>query len=265
MGPSSPPASSPLPPPLPPLPAPGAGLTAWELGGRRSGSWIPGVGWGAADMFPAYLLAMGLGYVSLIVSRVWFMAPLKVAGNIAGLEQELFIGAAVLFWIRFVRPSPLAAFGTVSRAWSGVGLGIAVGFGNFFTAGIVIEITIAVVRIFIHRAPSFPRVAKVTSWWELVVVGLALVIAAPLGEELYFRGFVYGGLRKRFPQKVALPISAVAFALWHIEVLRMPYTFVSGLIFGAVYERRRNLLPSMIAHATNNLLGFIALVHAFRR
>ncbi len=50
-----------------------------------------------------------------------------------------------------------------------------------------------------------------------------------------------------------------------VEVLRMPYTFVSGLIFGAVYERRRNLLPSMIAHATNNLLGFIALVHAFRR
>ena len=86
---------------------------------------------------------------------------------------------------------------------------------------------------------------------------LLLVIAAPILEELLFRGIILDGLLKKYSPFVSILISSILFGVAHLN----PWQFVNGLIIGIfsgwVYYRTRSLLPSIIIHASANLSGFL--------
>lgn len=78
-------------------------------------------------------------------------------------------------------------------------------------------------------------------------------------EELLFRGFILGNLRKygEFP---ALLISSLAFAFMHGTFLQMPFALLSGLVLGFIYLKSNSILPSIIVHFLNNSLSVIAIL-----
>jgi len=86
--------------------------------------------------------------------------------------------------------------------------------------------------------------------WPLLLV--AALLAAPAVEELFFRGFVFGGLRSRLDFPLASAASALVFALIHLMPVSAPPLFVVGLGTAALYERHHSLLPSLTAHVTYN-------------
>ncbi len=89
---------------------------------------------------------------------------------------------------------------------------------------------------------------------------LAAIVAAPLLEEIIFRGLVQStlsdalGPRRRWT--VVLVASAV-FTLIHFNVpwQAQPSLFILGIVLGWLYERTGSLLPSMIVHAGFNGLN----------
>ena len=117
------------------------------------------------------------------------------------------------------------------------------------------------VKQVVGRIPVSPdvkfMVGDVTATSVLVAVAV-LVVAAPVVEELLFRGFAAEALR-RHGRVLALTVSGVAFALWHMRfgpVILLYYTAM-GAILGLVYWRR-GLIGSMAAHAAFN--GTLLLV-----
>ena len=86
---------------------------------------------------------------------------------------------------------------------------------------------------------------------------LLMVIAAPILEELIFRGIILDGLLKKYSSTKSILISSLLFGLVHLN----PWQFVTGLIIGIfsgwVYYRTRSLSYSIIIHASANLSGFI--------
>jgi uncharacterized protein len=84
-----------------------------------------------------------------------------------------------------------------------------------------------------------------------------MVIAAPILEELIFRGIILDGLLKKYSSTKSILISSLLFGLVHLN----PWQFVTGLIIGIfsgwVYYRTRSLSYSIIIHASANLSGFI--------
>ncbi|MBK7627307.1 MAG: CPBP family intramembrane metalloprotease [Bacteroidales bacterium] len=86
---------------------------------------------------------------------------------------------------------------------------------------------------------------------------LLLVIAAPILEELLFRGIILDGLLKRYSPLTAILISSLLFGLAHLN----PWSFINGLIIGTfsgwIYFKTRSVLPSIIIHASANLSGFL--------
>ncbi|HUR58448.1 MAG TPA: glutamate-5-semialdehyde dehydrogenase [Opitutaceae bacterium] len=104
-------------------------------------------------------------------------------------------------------------------------------------------------------APSIARL--VTGSWQ----GVALaVIIAPLTEEFLFRGLILRGLIGRWKPWAAIVISALLFALIHLNPAQMPVAFLLGLVLGWIYVHTRSLGLCMIGHAVNNtgayLVGF---------
>lgn len=86
------------------------------------------------------------------------------------------------------------------------------------------------------------------------------VLLAPLGEELLFRGALFGWLRKR------LPVWAVVFAtaaLWtaaHFGLpAALPYVFVVGIFLGVLRHRTASIIPGLAVHVTHNAILFAAV------
>ena len=76
------------------------------------------------------------------------------------------------------------------------------------------------------------QTAKDAGW--LLQLTLAIVLVAPLGEEIVFRGFLYRGLARAGYEMPAIVVIALAWALLHIQYdwLGMAQIFSVGLLFG---------------------------------
>ncbi|HTK86708.1 MAG TPA: type II CAAX endopeptidase family protein [Nitrospiraceae bacterium] len=99
----------------------------------------------------------------------------------------------------------------------------------------------------------------------IVMSLLEFIVLAPLFEELVFRGLVFGTLRRRFNWMASAGISAGIFAIAHgYGVLGFISVFWSGLLWAWIYEKTGSLLPSMLAHAANNLLVCLSILYFFR-
>ena len=95
---------------------------------------------------------------------------------------------------------------------------------------------------------------------------IAAGIFAPIVEELFFRGFLFGLLKRRRPLWQAYLISVVLFTVLHNDPSRMTAAQMAGLSVGIamlavllawVYQRTGSLYPGILAHAVNNSTGLI--------
>jgi uncharacterized protein len=96
---------------------------------------------------------------------------------------------------------------------------------------------------------------------------IALVIAAPLGEEVLFRGFLFPGLAAS-PLRAAGAILAPAavWALIHLqyEWIDILYAFVIGILLGVARLRTNSLYVPIVMHAFNNALSFFSTLYFLR-
>src|SRR3990170_1762645 len=89
-----------------------------------------------------------------------------------------------------------------------------------------------------------------------VLVGILSLALAPVMEETFFRGFLFGGLRGRWGVFFAALFTGFLFALAHVDPLvYIPFTAV-GMIFAWGYVYSGSLLASMIAHLLFNSISF---------
>ena len=86
------------------------------------------------------------------------------------------------------------------------------------------------------------------------VVGLL----APLVEELVFRGAILKELLQwnRRPW-VGIVISAVLFAMIHMNPAQMPHAFLIGLLLGWMYYRTDSIVPGVVYHWVNNTAAYV--------
>jgi len=100
-----------------------------------------------------------------------------------------------------------------------------------------------------------------SSGWQAraAVFGIA-VIAAPVTEELIFRGCLYGILRKSSGRVPAIVISSVLFALIHGHLPSLPGLLVLAAGLALVYERCGSLWAPISMHAAFNGLTIIAAI-----
>ena len=85
---------------------------------------------------------------------------------------------------------------------------------------------------------------------------IALVIAAPILEELIFRGIMLDGLLRIYSPTKAVIVSSLLFGLIHLN----PAQFVGGALVGGfmgwVYVHTRSVLATILIHASFNLTAF---------
>ena len=90
--------------------------------------------------------------------------------------------------------------------------------------------------------------------WRFVVLVVAVCGLAPVAEEVFFRWFLFHGLRKWWGGLGAALGQAALFALFHpYGVKHLALIFVIGLLLQRIYLWRRTLMAPVFVHALFNL------------
>lgn len=81
-------------------------------------------------------------------------------------------------------------------------------------------------------------------------------LAAPLLEELLFRGGIQGLLRP-WGARLSIVLTSLVFTLMHAGLFELPAIFALSLLLGYVAQVSRSVWPGMVLHFANNLFVFI--------
>ncbi len=97
-----------------------------------------------------------------------------------------------------------------------------------------------------------------------VLAATAVVVFAPVAEELLFRGLLLRGLLRRVPAVPAVLLGGFGFAVAHLldpnaALLLAPLAFV-GVVSGIVAVRSGDLSRSILLHAGFNLVTAVLLL-----
>jgi membrane protease YdiL (CAAX protease family) len=130
------------------------------------------------------------------------------------------------------------------------------------TYGIVTTIYVGAVKHVTPNAPLGPLHG--TSTVKAVDVIIAAVLLAPIGEELFFRGYMYASLRGRMPVFWAALLSSALFGATHpiygsTAWNLVPVLAMAGFAMCLLYERTGSLWPAIAFHMMMNV-GVVYIV-----
>ena len=200
-------------------------------------------------------------YAMAFVSSALMHQPLalslaQVSGNVGclGLAQLIGLGLPSLWMLRRrgrkrgldapVRPLQLA---------------------YAFIAGVALQLPMCelaqlVTQVFPSLAPSpaddahMQALLAINSPYRAFSVPLALVVIAPLTEELLFRYFVQRTFLAHAPRRAVIPVVAMLFAAFHLDPRAFLSIMLAGLALGLLADRHSSIRISLVMHAGVNLV-----------
>ena len=111
---------------------------------------------------------------------------------------------------------------------------------------------------YVTEVPTLAGLDDYLSNWSIWVQFFFLALTPGICEEVLFRGFALRSLEKTLGSKWAILITAFAFAIVHLDFVRLIPTFALGLAFGVVAVKTGSILPSILLHVLNNSIALFA-------
>ncbi len=187
-----------------------------------------------------------------------------VAGVLMASKGVATLTPDITFIFYLIQMMPTIAFVVWRRHRAGLDVGIHLGIGRIHFPmilwGVVVLLASGVViEPLLELFPSAPYEAVQQTiglgGWAI----MSTVVAAPILEEVLFRGVIFESCRERLGKGGAVLLSALLFGLIHGIPVQIVNAFVVGLILGYIYLRTRSLMSVIVLHAINNGLAYISM------
>lgn len=228
--------------------------TGRPLGERLGFGDVP---WGRLDLIVVSLVALigqvilvPVGYVSTTQLFTSAFQESSFAFFLSVLASYALLVGAV--WLVGVR----------RHGGSGVDLGFrpldARGLAGLLAA---LAATVAAANVVTGLVTELPRTQDIFHFGDspsdVVFLALLVIVAAPLAEETFFRGFLLQGLARRMSFWPAAVLTSAAFAVAHVWWQLYLPIFVLGLAFAWLFWRTGSLWAPIAAHATINATSLV--------
>jgi membrane protease YdiL (CAAX protease family) len=203
-------------------------------------------------------LIICLGAICFVEAARWLVTSRNLWDPMIGLGTARLVETILILLIVLLWGKGLPSVGLASsKIFPGIikGLTWSVGFGvvallGFFILSIYGHDPLQLIKTPLPKWPG-----------DLLLFYLVGGIVAPVAEEVFFRGILYGFFR-RWGVVVALVLSTAFFVLPHLGGHGLPITqIVGGILFAIAYEVEGNLITPITIHSLGNLTIFtISLV-----
>ena len=186
-----------------------------------------------------------------VITNLWSL----IAGNSDKTAAMLITTTGVIglltivifLWTRYAEVSPTWLR---TRPWTVLSWSVIAALGALIPSAWIQE-----------QMPELPNFAEqefgtiMGTPWGYLVIGLL----APFSEELVMRGAILKELLKseKLSTWTAIAISALFFALVHMNPAQMPHAFIIGLLLGWMYYRTGSILPGVAYHWANNSVAYV--------
>ena len=199
-----------------------------------------------------------------IVVSVLLFVPVALIGDSAvpgpvpalGLGAAAFLVASLI--VTALRVRSTAAVGLRRTSWRWIGLGVVGGIVGLVTSVGVAAAYIAITGDTSDLRPDLSAGASGSGVQVALFLALGAVLV-PFAEEMFFRGLLFGALR-RHGFLVAVLVSSVLFGLAHGLSVALVGAALFGALTAVLYERSRSIWPAVAAHVTNNAIALTAAV-----
>jgi len=234
---------------------------------RPKPSWIEGpegspatsASWGPGSVL------VGVGLLILLV-MIAGTVVLVVEGDADTLAGRLSLQAALalaMIVVAFLAATPNLRLASPRQ----LGLGPALDAPIRSAARAYLVYIACAIVLSVLLSPEQEDVTRELGWGEgalaNVLAAFLIIVAAPVSEEIFFRGFMFAGIRARAGFATAALISGGIWGLVHWTgadswpvVLQLA---VFGVILAWLYERTGSIRPAIAVHAVNNALAFLVL------
>jgi hypothetical protein len=199
-------------------------------------------------------------------NRAVYRANLETISLSATLAIYLAFGAGIAVALRRLR-APLAFLGLRWPTLRDIGLTIAL-LIPWYLGIIFVSAASALIFNGGRVVPSNSRLIFVQRPGGVGLLLLALLVtavAAPICEEVFFRGMLFRLLRTRVPLWAAVLLSAMAFGLAHaspaVSAALLPTFVYMGIVLAVVYARTGWLTNNILLHAASNAIATVAVYY----
>jgi membrane protease YdiL (CAAX protease family) len=202
------------------------------------------------------LLALGTG---IVLSVPVLIAAKPPSGDELGDVASALVQLATALGFLLVPFAIAAGRGaTVREAAAQLGLRrFKPSAAKWMLAAIGAYLLFSIVYIAIFGAPHQEDIAE--DFGTVPVQVLLIVVAAPISEEVCFRGMLFGGLRERLPRLAAALISALIFGGLHATtgISAVPPLIIFGFVLALLYEKTGSIIPGILLHMLNNSVALL--------
>lgn len=228
-------------------------------------------------LFYPILIFIGVEFVVEFITLMFYLVPGINGGTFANMDNEEIIEQATQFiyncnnYIAIARATvlaPLLAFFIkhddkydvrLNRdvKYEGynkwfllllipAGIGASIGFNGLVSLSGIAE-----------HSKVYKEIESMQFSGSLLVQLLAAAVAAPIVEELLFRGLIYRRLRYHLKPSMCILVSATIFGLIHGNIVQFVYAFLVGTLLAYAYEKFKTVWAPIIMHASANFIAVI--------
>jgi len=231
--------------------------------------YLPGTNWTYVDATLVFLSGLVLSFITGVVAVIISGGDVPSADLQVGLiVPAQSIGTLLALWVYKARrgiTTWLQAYGLVIR-WRDwwallVGVGLQIG------AALMLAGATELLSFDPPEQSVATTVSELSAVWPKVVGAIAIVVLAPVAEEVVFRGMLLSRMLRSYPRHVAVVFSGFVFAAIHVLLDPLSWfaaigLFPVGVVLGYLALSTRNLSRAIWAHAGINGLGVIGLLFA---
>ncbi|MEI6632342.1 MAG: CPBP family intramembrane glutamic endopeptidase [Chlamydiota bacterium] len=236
--------------------------------GKRP-SWTagpPGGEWGLSEVLKAALLFLSVFFALDPLARLFRLLPCAPSDvSLQVFFQFVAECAAIVFILTSFSAGLRGGLKKLGLSTGGCRVGVIAGVRAYVgflpvMIGIVILTRFAAERAGIALEPQTPIGFFFADLSRPALIFLAAFVAVvgPVFEEIFFRGFAYQAIRRRWGRWPGILVTALVFSALHANAAVFLPIFGLGILLACVFEATGSLIPSVTIHICQNSVAAAA-------
>jgi hypothetical protein len=216
--------------------------------------------WSGLDVFRLLIMALVILFASVFAMLAFVPgATFKVrALRLSSIPELLIVGQMLAYLLLLGYMYILVTKERRSpRFWKTIHWNWPANIWPFLAMGLAMQVVFLLLGRFLPFPKETPFDALLRRPATIVLIAVFAVTLGPLMEELFFRGFFYPVLARRFGMGTGISVSALGFGLMHAAQYGYSWAsvfliFLVGVVLGVVRARKDSVAAGFLVHAAYN-------------
>jgi len=234
------------------------------------------VSWSIMDVVRVVIIVMFSGYVltaagPVIFKPLHFNMDINLLMMLVTFFIDIIAGCVILYFVLVKYREKLSSLGIARQGfYKNVLSGITAYMFILPILAAVLILSMLLLDAIGYKSPPQPVFDIFFEEKRSNVILLLTIFVSILGpviEEIFFRGFLYSAVRKRFGVIIGVLLSSALFSMLHTNIASFIPIMILGVLMAFLYETTSSLVAPMTVHILHNsiILGFVFFIKELLR